>query len=354
MRLNSHTLCELVYGGAILGAGGGGSIEAGLVAGRRALAAGTPRLIPLSALAPDACLVTFSNVGTVMGKGGVAAARDYHTRALELFSSLSKTRPDGIIPSEVGALAVTYGWLQSAQTNIPIVDAPCNGRAHPLGLMGSLGLHRQRTYKPITVAVGGHAASYTELMIRTTVDRAATLVRAAVARLGISLAVLRNPISAAYVREHAAVGGLMYARHVGRVFLAQRPHGLNALLNALCTTMGGRVVGAGRVASVSLANRHGFTLGEIVITRRNGETLRLAVCNEYMSVGGGAALHYAFPDLICVIGVKTCLPMNSGEVKAGQPVVVFGVPRSRLKLSSTMGDSQLLHQIPKLIGDANM
>src|SRR5581483_1897006 len=104
MRLNSHTLCELVYGGAILGAGGGGSIEAGLVAGRRALAAGTPRLIPLSALAPDACLVTFSNVGTVMGKGGVAAARDYHTRALELFSSLSKTRPDGIIPSEVGAL----------------------------------------------------------------------------------------------------------------------------------------------------------------------------------------------------------------------------------------------------------
>jgi len=42
----------------------------------------------------------------------------------------------GLISSEVGALGVVNGWVQSAALQIPVIDAPANGRAHPLGLMG--------------------------------------------------------------------------------------------------------------------------------------------------------------------------------------------------------------------------
>lgn len=43
----------------------------------------------------------------------------------------------------------------SAMAGIPVVDAPCNGRAHPLALIGSLGLHRFPKHRTWTAAVGG-------------------------------------------------------------------------------------------------------------------------------------------------------------------------------------------------------
>ena len=38
---------------------------------------------------------------------------------------------------------------------IPLIDAPCNGRAHPTGVMGSLNLHRDPNYITTMTCVGG-------------------------------------------------------------------------------------------------------------------------------------------------------------------------------------------------------
>ncbi len=38
------------------------------------------------------------------------------------------------------------GWLEASMLGIPLIDAPCNGRAHPTGVMGSLNLHRDPNY----------------------------------------------------------------------------------------------------------------------------------------------------------------------------------------------------------------
>jgi DUF917 family protein len=62
----------------------------------------------------------------------------------------------GIIPNENGAGFGVNGWIQAAALNLPMVDAPANGRAHPTGLMGAMGLHRQINYHSIQSAVGGN------------------------------------------------------------------------------------------------------------------------------------------------------------------------------------------------------
>lgn len=350
--LDQSKLKQIVYGGAVLGAGGGGSIDAGLSAGRKALAEGKLRLVDLAELPDDATLVTFSGVGTVGKMGGVGQLDGHHEKALRLFLQMDKRPISGFIPSEVGAQAVTYGWHESILSGVPIVDAPCNGRAHPLSIMGSLGLHRFPAQSTTTVAIGGKPRTdkYLELCIRANVVRASQIVRKAVAQSGVSLAVVRNPLPASYIGRHAALGGLKYALRVGETLLGHVGEGLTSVLRALSRLMGGTVLGQGSVESVDLTERVGFTVGTILLLTESRGYLRIPVCNEHMMVLDNESSLAAFPDLISLFDSGTSLPLSSSDVRPGQQVAVFGVPRSQLKLGSTMSDRALLHPIEKLLG----
>lgn len=351
ITLDETSVRRLVYGGAVLGAGGGGSIPSGLAAGGRALAEGRPRFAALEELPERARLVTFSCVGTVGGPGGVDSLKPQHARAYELFSRLARLKVSGFIASEVGAMAVTYGLRESVLTGLPVVDAPCNGRAHPLGMMGSLGLHRRPSHVTEIAAVGGKPKSpqYLELAVRANALHGARIVRQAVARMGIPLAVVRNPLPVAYIRRHAAVGSLRFAHALGRVFLDHRRAGLTVVLRELARFMGGGSFMEGEVVSSSLEDRQGFTVGTIRLsTRRNGD-VRMPVCNEYMMVVNQGRVLASFPDLISVFDQDTVLPLNSSAVRPGQEVTLLMVPRDRLKLGATMHDPSLLRPVESLL-----
>jgi len=345
-------LRALVYGGAVLGGGGGGSLSAGLDSVRAALAAGVPRIVPLARIAGDAILATLSAVGSAGETSGAALGQAHFKRALDLFEPFANRAIDGFIASEVGPRAVTYGLQESARTGIPVVDAPGNGRAHPLFVMGSLGLHLRPRHATATVAVGGQAGSadYVEIAIRANVAKAARIVRDRAAHGGIALAVVRNPVPASFVRGHAAVGGLAYAHRVGRTLLAGLPAGTTAVLPALARLMGGRVLATGLILSAALSERQGFTIGRIMIRRADGSALGIAVCNEFMAVLDEGRLVVAFPDQIALFDRETGLPLASPEASVDRPVAVFTVPRSRLILGSTMRDPRLLGQLEKLVG----
>src|SRR5579863_5878360 len=220
--LDERRLRELVYGGAVLGAGGGGSIEVGLAAGREALALGSPRLVRIDELAPTTLIATLSIVGSMGGTSG-AQPRPQHGLALSQLAKLEKEHIGAVIASEVGPQTVTYGWCESAIAGIPIVDAPCNGRAHPLGVMGSLGLNRRPSHVAGVVAIGGNARrpNYVHLSLRTSATKAGKMIREAAASSDIPLAVARNLLPAYYVKNHAAIGGLKYAAQVGAIVLRE-------------------------------------------------------------------------------------------------------------------------------------
>ena len=348
--LNERRLRELVYGAAVLGAGGGGSIEAGLAAGRQALAEGRPRIVRIEELSPPTRVVTLSVVGSVTRMAG-DQPRPRHGAALRRLAHIDKEPIGAMVSSEVGPQAVTYGWRESAAMGVPIVDAPCNGRAHPLGLMGSLGLHRHPRYVTSTVAIGGNGGDHTrvELVLRAPVAQASEMVRQVAGISGLPLAVARNPLPAAYVKKHAAVGGLSYARDVGKIVLNELSHGLPALLGRLQEWTGGLVLSEGRVSSVALTENNGFTIGRILLREPNGAECSVAVCNEYLALQRSGSLLAAFPDLITLFDCESAIPLSTPDVKEGTRVAVFGIPRLRLKLGSTMKDERLLRPIERLL-----
>jgi len=350
--VDERGLQALVYGGAVLGGGGGGSLTAGLKNIREVLRVGVPRIVPLTALEDDAVLATLSVVGDPGVAGDFASAAAHLKRALSLFESFSNHGIEGYLASEVGPLAATYGLRESAATGLPVVDAPANGRAHPLFLMGSLGLHLRPRRATATVAVGGNPGSpqYVELAIRANVVNAARIVRKHAARARIPLAVVRNPLPVAVVRHHAAVGGLAFAQRVGELLLSALPAGAPAVLHQLAALMGGRVLASGRVNSVRLSGRGGFSFGMIEVRCPDELQLKIPVCNEFMAVLRGARPVAAFPDLVTLFDMRSGLPLASSEVRWNQQVAVFAVPRRRLLLGSPMEDRRLLRPIEKLFG----
>jgi DUF917 family protein len=347
--LDERLLRELVYGGAVLGAGGGGSIEVGLAAGREGLALGSPRLVGIDELAPTTLLATLSIVGSMGGGISSDQPRPQHGLVLGQLAKLEKKHIGAVIASEVGPQTVTYGWRESAIAGIPIVDAPCNGRAHPLGVMGSLGLHRRPSHVAGVVAIGGNAggSNYVHLSIRTSATKAGKMIRDAAASSGIPLAVARNLLPASYVKNHAAIGGLKYATQIGAIVLREMKHGLGRLLQQLVGFMGGRILFEGRVHSVSLTESFGFTLGHIRLRDRRGGECAVGVCNEYLVLRKEQKILATFPDLITIFDFKSSLPLASPQVKPGMHVALLSVPRSRLKLGSTMKDRSLLIPIER-------
>lgn len=351
MMIDSKVLKQLVYGGAVLGAGGGGSIAGGLETGQRALEQGKPTLVELSNLPDTAVIATISGVGTV-SPSGVDQLQEVKIRAMELFLEVVGCEIAGFISSEVGPGAVTYGWRESVATGRPIVDAPCNGRAHPTGIMGSIGLHRIPDYETVMVAVGGSrkAGTYLEQVVKGSLDTASQLVRDASVRAGGAVAVVRNPVTVAYARKNAAVGGLEAARRVGEALLRAEPAGLPAMLQALCDTMSGTVVAEGVVQTATFSDTGGYTVGNIEIDADRGQKVQIPVCNEYMIAFKDGSPVAAFPDLIAILDATTGLPLVSSTVRPGQKVAVFQVPQARLILGSPMHERALLQPVESLLG----
>ena len=125
----------LSKGAQVLGGGGGGREQRGLKTAEEALAAGQVRLAGLEEMSPSDLVVTVSGVGAPSQSQAMYTARHY-LRALELLEQRLDRPIAGFIPSEMGGSAAFGPFLAAAVKGIPVVNAACDGRAHPLGTMG--------------------------------------------------------------------------------------------------------------------------------------------------------------------------------------------------------------------------
>lgn len=329
------------YGGAILGGGGGGSLEEGLRLGRLALDLGRPTLAEIDELADEETIVTVSAVGApsqAQAEDGVKPT-DYARAVRLLHRQLVEREIAALLPSEVGGLAALNGTVQSAILGIPVLNAACNGRAHPTGLMGAMGLDRQSGYVSRQVAVSGSFALYVE----GDLQRAAQAVRRAAELAGGLVAVARNPVPLAYVRTHAAVGALSLAVQVGQAFLQAR-EGPDRV-ERVAQVLGGQILAQGRVGKVQLRAEGGFDLGHLRISG-----VELTFCNEYMTLERDGERLATFPDLIATFEAQTGRPVTSAEVHSGQELLVLVVPKEHLKLGAGMRNPELFRDVEALLG----
>lgn len=356
IRCDMSTAKAAVLGGCLLGGGGGGSKDQGFALGELAIQVGQPKIVDIDSLQCDDKLLTVALVGSPASPGAFVKPIHY-LRSVELMREGLKQDVSGFITNENGAVATVNGWFQSAVTGIPVVDAPCNGRAHPTGSMGSMGLDRLKDYVSLQCfAGGGSSQSYAEGIVRSSLDVASGLVRQASISAGGFVSVARNPIEVLYVKEHGAPGAIRQAIEVGQVIMDNMAGGGVKVAEACADLLRGHILLTGEVTKVRLDIDGGFDVGEVVVEDSNN-ILKMAFWNEYMTVDkvvNGKSLERVatFPDLIATVDRETGMPLTTAEIEKGQNVVVLIVPKAALNLSSTMNRKDLMQQIETIIGEA--
>lgn len=330
-----------------MGGGGGGSREEGRLFGKMAVNTGNPILADIEDLDEKATLVTVSAVGAPAAIQKHTEPMDY-VKAVEILIK-DGIEVDGIITNENGGFATLNGWLQSAVLKIPVVDAPCNGRAHPMGVMGSMGLHKVEDYISRQAAVGGNPREgrYLEVYTKGSIDNTSRIIRQAAVSSGGLVAVARNPVNVGHVRKNAAVGAITQAIELGKIM--NEAVSRKAMIDAILKYMNGKKIAEGMIKNVWLKTEHGFDTGRMTVKTKEGEC-ELTFWNEYMTLEKECKRIATFPDLIATLDFQTGLPLTTAEVKKDQKVVILCSLKENLKLGSGMKDPRVFNEVERITG----
>ncbi|MBM7599119.1 DUF917 family protein [Virgibacillus halotolerans] len=330
-----------VYGGCILGGGGGGMISEGLEKVEQAFQYGAPQLITAEELEENDSVVCVSLVGA-------PSAKEMYLSENQLIDTVQRMQGEykqpikALMTNENGAATTTNGWLQAAALNLPFLDAPCNGRAHPTGSMGALNLSEVEDYHSIQAFAGGKDEKAVSGIVTGSLRNVSDTMRELSVKAGGMIGVCRNPINVKYVKKHAAIGGITQAIELGEILLSSLEG--SERIKAVVKYLNGEIVHTGEVTEFSLEETGGFDVGEVII-----DDLELTFWNEYMTAEMNEQRLGTFPDLIMTFDARTGMPIVSAEIEKGQKIAVISVPKSELTLSSTMSNKKLLQVIEPII-----
>jgi DUF917 family protein len=341
MRALTHAdIRAAVIGGTILGGGGGGHIDLGLELGEAALAAGPVLLASVDELPPDAVVAVCAGVGAPGAPEASLTPADFRTSLEFLNAELERRHSpavSAVASNENGAMGTVNGWLQSATTGLPVIDCPCNGRAHPTAVMGSLGLHRDAEYASIAGFAGGPTGKFAAGVVTGTLSTTSQAMRSLSVLAGGMIAVARNPVRLDFLAERGAPGAITQAIDVGRAHA-------NGGIEAVAALLGGRVAASGPVADFRIEQTAGFDVGHLRIN-----DIALTFVNEYMDVVVDGETLAAFPDLIMTFDATTGEPLVSAHLASGRSVTVLTAPRQSLVLSATMDMPELMEPVKALL-----
>jgi len=341
---------RLVLGSAFLGGGGGGDLRTGLEIAKLVIRLGHVEVRSIRELRRDSLLVTTSIVGPqsldTWDRLHLASNLVRSVRALERFL---RSPIEGLISSEIGALNTLSPFLASIMLDIPVIDAPCNGRAHPTVLMGSMGLHRAPGYKSILAASWGKTGDRAQglAILEGSLDEVVSMLRSIVSLKGV-VATARNPVNASYVEENASPGALLMAMEIGSMISNYRYNPFE-LSHKIAEKYSGTVIEGCQVLERVSEIREGLDYGK-VDAKCDSENYTLVYANEYIYLRDSKGLIAVFPDLIATIDLSSGLPLLSKDLSKEARFNIVIIRGDKLKLGSGLKYPESYEQVVKAIG----
>jgi DUF917 family protein len=345
-ELDLNAVHAAVAGGSILAAGGGGWVDHGLLVGTTAVQYGTPRLVTLEELDPDAMLATVSAIGAPAAVGWEMRPGDY-VRALELLIEAVDEPIIGTVTAQNGSSTTCNGWVASAVLGTLVVDAAGDGRAHPTGKMGSFGLAADDDYETVQAVAGGNRAEhrYLEVVTRGTVRHTANVLRTASEQSGGFISAARNPLPASFVAEHGAVGAISFALSLGEAILVAEPDGPRRMIDVTAEHLGGSILTQGPVRSRGLRTENAFDIGTIVV----GD-VELGFVNEYLTAEVSGERLATFPDVLTTISLSTGRIISIANLREGDEVAVLHVPKANVPLGDGVREPSVYPEVEAMLG----
>lgn len=340
-----------IKGGSVFACGGGGWVEHGRELGTMAVTIGRPELVSLEEVDDDAWIATAAAIGAPGGLTDWQMLGSDYVKAVALLQEALGEKLYGLIIGQNGMSSTLNAWLPSALLGTKVIDAVGDIRAHPTGDMGSIGMANSPE-QMIQTAVGGNREKnqYIELVTRGATAKVSPILRKASDMSGGFIASCRNPLRAAYVKRHAALGGISMALSLGQAISAAEPKGAAAVIDAICCETQGSIIASGKVTANTLRyTDEAFDVG--VIEVGSGANLtRVHVMNEHMAVETAQGDRLAtYPDVITTLN-KDGQPVSAGKVEVGMEIHVLHVPKTLIPLSSSVVDPSVYPHVERTLG----
>lgn len=338
---------DAIWGGSVLACGGGGWVSHGELMAEMATRLGTPILCSVDEIPDDALVATVTAIGAPGAPDWEIQPRDY-VNALKLLIDHAPGPIVAVLTAQNGASTTVNGWIQSSMLGVKVLDAAGDVRAHPTGKLGGMGLTNRPGYQTVQAVAGGNRKLHGELRLvaQGSIVTTSDVLRDVSVRVGGFIAAARNPVEAAWVKQHAAIGAVTFALDLGKAMRAAESSGAQAIIDATCTETGGAVLAAGPARIKNpMRTEGGFDHGMFEV---GGLTLRYL--NEYMTVDRGLERVATYPDVITTLSTKTGRPATISEVREGDPLAVFHIDRSRIPLSSSTKDRSALEEVERIMG----
>lgn len=312
----------LAIGGSILGGGGGGWSEAGRQEGMLAIEIGEVELWDADEAPDDWEVVTCAALGAPTQRGNTKPS--HYIRSVQLLMEVG-VEFDGLIAAENGGHNSFGGWIPAAALNMPVVDTPGDGRAHPTALMGSMGLHRQE-YDSVKAGCTEGSDVVTWGSLETT----SNVIRSQARDMKALIAMARDPVRVAYSRRHGAPGAIGLAIELGKEYLKAGNDDPHTAVEAAIDFLGGELVCVGEIRQKSIRAQGGFDVGSMAI-EGDGETFELTYVNEYMTLEKEGERLATFPDLLTTFNGEG-LPSTSASLKQGEDIYLALVDKEKIPI----------------------
>src|SRR6202049_4659913 len=279
-ELNHSDAVDGIWGGSVLACGGGGWVSHGELMAETATKSGTPVLCSVDEIPDDALVVTVTAIGAP-GAADCEIQPMADVNALKLVMERAKGPVAAVLTAQNGASTTLNGWYQSAVLGVKVLDAAGDVRAHLPGKRGGMGLPDRPGYTTVQAVAGGNRKLHGELRLVTegTIVTTSNVLRDVSVRVGGFIAAARNPVEAAWVKKHAAIGAISYALDLGAAMQAAAPRGAEGGVAAACAQPGGTILARGpaRITNPRVTSG-GFDHGAFKV-----EELELRYLNEYMT-----------------------------------------------------------------------
>ena len=334
-NLTREDLLDVLWGCAILGTGGGGTLEDGIAWIDEAIAAGRSfQLVSFDELPSDAV------IGTPYGCGAISplteeekqkyarlkeSEENFYLANMRQLERFLGREVAAVIPTELGAENTAVPFYVAAMTGRSIVDGDPAGRSVPALQHSTYYLHGVPMCPMSVMNKFGEGAVFTNVFDD---ERGETLVRALAVESQNTIAVMDHVNTAAVLRDAVIPGAISYAEAIGKAFRESKAEG-GDYVAAVAAAGKGRPMFEGVVRQSGFETRDGYTFGTTLIEGSGawtGHELGIWYQNENIISWLDGAYYVTVPDLICVFDLDGAMPQLNPYTRLGEHVAVVALP----------------------------
>jgi len=333
-KLSGQDIIDIIYGCAILGTGGGGSLEGGLEIVQKDIDAGRVfMLADLSEIPDDALIACPYAVGAVSPEGeeeelqykGLDELED--TEALQSFRALEAHMGEkfyGVITTELGGENTADAFSVAARMGRVIVDADPTGRSVPEMQ------HSTFFINDVSISPFGIATRFGDTAVFDNVAndfRSESLVRAMAGVSKNLVGVTSHPMRGAELKKCVIPKAISQSLVIGTTLREAKEKGLD-VAEEIVKVGNGKILFRGVVDKYTWDTINSFTIGDVELSGikdYEGSTYKVWYKNEHIISWRDGEFDVTVPDLICMVD-KNGDPVTNPSYSEGMEITVFALP----------------------------